>query len=301
MNRSKKGLYYLQGQILLVVWACFFSIQMLAQSIETKSQTELSSESYESILKENEKIEEIKAICRIKVSDKRLYQNNKIDLVKINNALIKSFTEADIELQTEIEDGEFPIKPIVLNVKVEYCNYFESNYDNLYLKAIIKVEMEKGGFLLNDYKFDLLSEVHLPKNKVSQIGKVKYQAVFESAEKQLLQDVSVQFKEKTTEKLKQSLLRIYSVTSFGKTIYDNSNIDKTKALATNDALMRATSKVFGFKISSETTIVDLGAVTDVVNQSSEGRVIQYSIEPSYSKITSDGYYYILVNSMLKSN
>lgn len=290
----------LYKQILFIF--CFSPLFLIAQQDVSNS---VGSEKYENILKGIETISEINSICKVKLIDKRLYDQNKVDLNKINQYILKSFTntEFDIDLEDDIETikNNSQIKPVIVTVLVEYLNYFQSNYDNLYLKAIIKVQIERGSFLTSNSSFDVTSEINLPKNKVQQLSKPKYQEVFNKAEDELLNKVNEQFANNLKQKLKESIIKLYRVVTYGKAKLEEKNMEKTKALAVNNALIGATTKVFGFKISSETSIVDMGAVTDVVNQTTEGRIVEYSIDNTFNKSTNDGYYFTVVKSILKSN
>ena len=119
------------------------------------------------------------------------------------------------------------------------------------------------------------------------------------AESDLNMSLAKQLSNEFKEILETGGARIFEVIAFGKAAILNDNVSKAKNEAIENALIKASSNVFGRKIQSETTMVDMGNVTEVIKESINGNILQFEHLTGFNKQSNDHFQCVLIKAILK--
>ena len=265
-----------------------FSQQSLdAFAIEKKWAKELSQKKLNTYLK-------------LKVSDTRQYLNNKIELSKIIAVFNEKLANSGYNVIDDINDTFKLITPVIINLNIDYLNYVGSDISkNLFAKGIIEVVLEKGDFLKENMTLKVADDVFISNFSLKTLFNPKNQKIKDNYEKDLVIKLVNQLYNDISNMLNSSSLHLFEVVSFGKAIILKNDVKKAKSDAISNALITASSNVFGKKIQSEITMVDLGNVTEVIKELINCTVIEYKQIENFETISKDKYACVLIKSILK--
>jgi|GEM_PF-5330431 len=188
--------------------------------------------------------------------------------------------------------------PIKLNIKISYLNFYESSGGNVFGKGILDLEIVDPNKSIHIKNYTVSSSIPFLDLDIDDYGDPNYSSSFEKMGQKVINELVERLISKLDEFTKEAKLGYRNIRSIGYApIVDTVNIADAKKAATLDALQKACSKVYGFKIENLTKMLDY-EVSDQITTELKGYILDYYLFEEYSLITSDNYYCVLIEAIL---
>ena len=188
--------------------------------------------------------------------------------------------------------------PIKLNIKISYLNFYESSGSNVFGKGILDIEIIDPNKSNSIKTYTVSSSIPFLDLDIDDYEDPIYSRSLEKMGQEVINELVRRLIAKLDEYTNEAKLGYRNIRSLGcAPIIDSTEIELTKKVATLDALQKACSKVYGFKIENLTKMLDY-EVSDQITTELKGYILDYHILEEYSLITTDNYYCVLIEAIL---
>ena len=187
---------------------------------------------------------------------------------------------------------------IVINVIIDYLNFYESSAGNLFGKGILVVKMDDKLNSNLDAQQTVTSDLYVPDYDENDLKNPENKIETQRKMLPIISQLTDRFIEKCKDFLENSKDYIKEVIVFGKSDKIKP-IENAKRLAILDALQNGCEKAWGISLENVSTLIDFSSVTDVTTITSNGIILKYEVLPQFTKVTTDNYYCILLKALIQ--
>lgn len=238
----------------------------------------------------------LELVLQMKVTDSRDQELTQyIEPTELLQSIFAGFQNA------EMENGLFDaINPAACNLDIQFYNLYRSTSGNLFFKANLKWELEKGDFLHENSEGVITLDTVIGSTTISKFLKSDRKEVFV---KKFNAKIMGEIKAAIHKNARKQASSLYKVNAFGKYLIPSQRPDEhlLAEQAALNGIANASANMMGFTISSETTVKDFGDVTDIISKKFSGELKSYRILNEYNYKTVDGYFCTIVSFIIKSN